>query len=72
MKSSICFAACLCSLLMLTACATPHTMTLKNGSIIEMADEPKFNRNTGFYEYESLDGKKVQVNKDEVLDVKEM
>ncbi len=72
MKSYICFVTCLCSLLMLTACSTPHTMTLKNGSIIEMADEPEFNRKTGFYEYETLDGKKVQVNKDEVLDVKEM
>ncbi len=72
MKSSLIFAVCFCSLFMLTACSTPYTLTLKDGTVIETPDEPEFNRKTGFYEYETLDGKKVQVNKDEVLDVREM
>ena len=65
------FAVCLCTLFVLTACAAPHTLTLKDGRVIDTADEPDFNRKTGFYEYKTVDGKKVQINKDEVLEVKE-
>lgn len=65
------FAVCLCILFVLTSCASPHVMTLKDGRVIDTADEPEFNRKTGFYEYNTVDGKKVQINKDEVLEVKE-
>ena len=56
----------------LSACSVPHTMTLKDGRVIDAVDEPVFNKNTGFYEYETLNGKKVKVNKDEVIEIKEM
>ncbi len=71
MKNFSRFTVCLSILFALTACAAPHTMTLKDGRVIETADEPEFNQKTGFYEYNTVDGKKVQVNKDEVLEVKE-
>ncbi|MCU7817343.1 MAG: YgdI/YgdR family lipoprotein [gamma proteobacterium symbiont of Lucinoma myriamae] len=72
MKSSILIATCLWSLLFLSGCATPHTITLKDGTIIETPDKPKFNRKTDFYEYKDLTGKKVQLNKSKILNVKEM
>lgn len=65
------FIVCFTTFWVFTACTAPHSMTLKDGRVIETADEPEFNRKTGFYEYRTVDGKKVQINKDEVLEVKE-
>lgn len=59
-------------LLGLAACATPYRMMLKDGTVIMMADEPEFNEDTGFYEYQTSDGKDVRVNKDEVVEIQEL
>jgi major membrane immunogen (membrane-anchored lipoprotein) len=60
------------ALMALVACSTPYRLTLKDGTVVEMADEPEFNEDTGFYEYTTLDGKDVRVNKDQVVEIKEM
>jgi hypothetical protein len=59
-------------LLTLAACSSQYRMMLKDGSVIMMDDEPEFNHRTGFYEYKTLDGKNAQVNKDEVVEIKEL
>jgi len=60
------------ALMALVACSTPYRLMLKDGTVVEMADEPEFNKDTGFYEYQTLDGKDVRVNKDQVVEIKEM
>ena len=35
-------------------------------------DQPDYDRSSGFYEYEGLDGKPGRVNKDQVRTVKEL
>jgi len=57
------------SILFLFGCASPHVLTLKDGTQIETRDEPQFDNNTGFYTYKTKDGKKAQVNKDEVATI---
>ena len=59
----------LVSLLLLFGCASPHVLTLKDGTQIETKDEPQFDNRTGFYTYKGKDGKKAQVNKDEVATI---
>jgi hypothetical protein len=56
-------AALLCAV---AGCATPHTITLSSGDVIETKDEPKLNVDSGFYEFEEVSGKKVRLNKDEI------
>ena len=71
MKIFKCGLVCLSCLFILSACADPSVITMKDGTTIETTDEPDFNHKTGFYEFETADGQKVQLNKDEVLDIKE-
>ncbi len=59
-------------LLFLVACSTPYQMTLKDGTVIEMANEPEFDKNTGFYQFTTVEGKNARINKDEVIEIKEM
>jgi major membrane immunogen (membrane-anchored lipoprotein) len=59
----------LVSLFLLFGCASPHVLTLRDGTQIETKDEPQFNEKTGFYTYKGKDGKKAQVNKDEVATI---
>jgi len=48
-------------------CATPYTVTLRDGTIIETKDEPKFDEKTQFYELKTKSGKKMKVNRDELV-----
>lgn len=66
------FAVASIMLFSLVACSTPYQMTLKDGTVIQMVNEPEFDKNTGFYEYTTVDGKDSRVNKDEVIEIKEM
>ena len=59
-----------CSFL-LAGCAAPHVMVLKDGTTIETVNAPEFDNKTGFYEFETTDGKMTQINKDEVVSIKE-
>ncbi|WP_339522167.1 YgdI/YgdR family lipoprotein [Pseudomonas sp. EA_35y_Pfl2_R111] len=59
-------------LIALTGCASPTVITLNDGREIQTVDEPDFDEESGFYEFEQLDGKRAKVNKDEVRTVKEL
>jgi major membrane immunogen (membrane-anchored lipoprotein) len=59
-------------LLTLTGCATPSVITLNDGTRIQTVDAPEFDEDSGFYEFEELDGKPARVNKDQVMTVKEL
>jgi major membrane immunogen (membrane-anchored lipoprotein) len=56
----------------LVGCASPSVITLNDGREIQTVDEPQFDDNSGFYEFEQLDGKRAKVNKDQVRTVKEL
>lgn len=60
------------SLAALVGCASPTVITLNDGREIQTVDTPEFDDETGFYEFEQLDGKRSQVNKDQVRTVKEL
>jgi len=72
MKKGAVVGICLFALMALVACSTPYRMMLKDGTVVEMAGEPEFDKDTGFYEYQALDGKNVRVNKEQVVEIKEM
>jgi len=59
-------------LVALTGCASPTVITLNDGREIQTTDEPYFDEDSGFYEFEQLDGKRAKVNKDQVRTVKEL
>lgn len=60
------------SLAVLAGCASPTVITLNDGREIQTTDEPSFDDDSGFYEFEQLDGKRAKVNKDQVRTVKEL
>jgi hypothetical protein len=59
-------------LLSLAGCSTPSVITLNDGTRIQTVDVPEFDEDSGFYEFEELDGKPARVNKDQVVTVKEL
>ncbi len=50
-------------------CATPHRITMKDGSTIETRGEPEYEKSSGFYRFETRTGEKTRVNKDEVRSI---
>lgn len=56
----------------LVGCSTPSVITLTDGSQIQTTDVPEFDADSGFYEFEQLDGKPAKVNKDQVITVREL
>lgn len=60
------------SLAALAGCSSPNVITLNDGREIQTVDTPKYDDDTGFYEFEQLDGKVTRVNKDQVRTVKEL
>ncbi|KFX67889.1 lipoprotein [Pseudomonas taeanensis MS-3] len=56
----------------LAGCASPSVITLNDGRELQTLDQPKYDEETGFYEFEQLDGKRAKVNKDQVQTVKEL
>jgi len=63
--------AVLVCLFVFIGCATPQVVILKNGNKIETRDKLDFDITTGFYRYESADGVKGQINKDEIVEIKD-
>ena len=53
-------------------CANPSVITLNDGREIQTLDRPDYDEESGFYEYEQLDGKPGKVNKDQVRTVREL
>lgn len=56
----------------LTGCANPSVITLNDGREIQTLDRPEYDEESGFYEYEQLDGNPGKVNKDQVRTVREL
>ncbi|UFH50658.1 YgdI/YgdR family lipoprotein [Pseudomonas sp. KNUC1026] len=56
----------------LAGCSTPNVITLNDGREIQTVDTPKYDDDTGFYEFKQLDGKVTRLNKDQVRTVKEL
>ena len=56
----------------LTGCATPQRITLKDNTTINAKNEVKYNKKSGFYEYEDLSGKRSKVNADSILMIEEL
>ncbi|MNI83390.1 YgdI/YgdR family lipoprotein [Pseudomonas sp. S2_C03] len=56
----------------LAGCSSPTVITLNDGREIQTVDTPKYDDDSGFYEFEQLDGKQNRVNKDQVRTVKEL
>ncbi|HBX57689.1 YgdI/YgdR family lipoprotein [Pseudomonas sp. UBA2684] len=56
----------------LAGCASPSVITLNDGREIQTVDQPEYDDDSGFYEFEQLDGKRAKVNKDQVRTVKEL
>lgn len=51
----------------LAGCSTPSLITLNDGREMQAVDAPKFEKDSGFYEFQQLDGKRTRINKDQVL-----
>jgi Bacterial protein of unknown function (DUF903) len=56
----------------LAGCASPSVITLTDGREIQTVDKPTYDEDSGFYEFEQLDGKRATINKDQVQTVKEL
>lgn len=56
----------------LTGCANPSVITLNDGREIQTLARPEYDEESGFYEYEQLDGNPGKVNKDQVRTVREL
>jgi len=56
----------------LAGCSTPSVITLNDGREIQTVDKPKYDEDSGFYEFEQLNGKRATINKDQVQTIKEL
>ena len=56
----------------LAGCASPAVITLNDGREIQTIDTPTYDEDSGFYEFEQLDGKRNRVNKDQVRTVQDL
>ena len=56
----------------LAGCSTPSVITLNDGREIQTVDKPKYDEDSGVYEFEQLDGKRATINKDQVQTIKEL
>jgi len=54
----------------LAGCASPTVITLNDGREIQAVDTPSYDEDSGFYEFEQLDGKRTRLNKDQIRTVK--
>ena len=71
MRTGICVLALVALLTMFAGCGSSYTIVLKDGTTIKAVDEPEFDESSGFYEYETDDGRENKVNKDVVAEIKE-
>jgi len=56
----------------LAGCASPSVITLNDGREIQTINTPAFDDESGFYEFEQLDGNRAKVNKDQVRTIEEL
>ncbi|MER2299596.1 MULTISPECIES: YgdI/YgdR family lipoprotein [Pseudomonas] len=60
------------SLATLAGCSTPSVITLNDGREIQAVDTPQFEKDTGFYEFKQLDGKRTRINRDQVRTISDL
>ncbi|WP_079201606.1 YgdI/YgdR family lipoprotein [Pseudomonas sp. CC6-YY-74] len=56
----------------LAGCVSPSVITLNDGREIQTINTPAFDDDSGFYEFEQLDGNRAKVNKDQVRSIQEL
>ncbi|WP_085675071.1 MULTISPECIES: YgdI/YgdR family lipoprotein [unclassified Pseudomonas] len=56
----------------LAGCSTPSLITLNDGREIQAVDAPSFDKDTGFYEFQQLDGKRTRINRDQVRTISDL
>jgi hypothetical protein len=56
---------------LLVGCATPHVVTLKDGTVIHTRKKPKYDTRSSFYLIENEEGKKMGISKEQVIGIKE-
>ncbi len=58
------------ALAILAACgSTQYVMSTKGGQMIITDGRPELNSKTGMYEYRDAEGKRMQLNKDDVVQI---
>lgn len=58
------------ALLVLTACGTTqYVMSTKGGQMVITEGRPELNSKTGMYEYRDAEGKRMQVNQSDVVQI---
>ncbi|RBL81248.1 YgdI/YgdR family lipoprotein [Streptomyces cavourensis] len=55
----------------LAGCSSPSVIQQRDGSSTVTPDAPTYDKKSGMYEYDK-DGKKVQINKDDVKSIEEV
>jgi hypothetical protein len=55
----------------LAGCASPTVVHKRDGSTVVTPERPKFNKNTGFYEYKDS-GRMIRLNKDDVTSIEDI
>ncbi|MEN5303753.1 MULTISPECIES: YgdI/YgdR family lipoprotein [Pseudomonas] len=56
----------------LAGCSTPSLITLNDGREIQAVDAPHFDKDSGFYEFQQLDGKRTRINRDQVRTISDL
>ncbi|SMF42395.1 MULTISPECIES: YgdI/YgdR family lipoprotein [unclassified Pseudomonas] len=56
----------------LAGCSTPSLITLNDGREFQAVDAPRYQKATGFYEFQQLDGKRTRINKDQVRTISDL
>ena len=56
----------------LAGCSTPSLITLNDGREIQAVDAPRFDKDSGFYEFQQLDGKRTRINRDQVRTISDL
>jgi hypothetical protein len=56
----------------LAGCSTPSLITLNDGREIQAVDAPQFDKDSGFYEFQQLDGKRTRINRDQVRTISDL
>ncbi|AIZ33967.1 YgdI/YgdR family lipoprotein [Pseudomonas sp. K1(2024)] len=72
MKKSLLSLIAIAGFAALAGCSTPSVITLNDGRELQTLDKPKFDDDSGFYEFKQLDGKPTRINKDQVRTIKDL
>ncbi|WDY58888.1 YgdI/YgdR family lipoprotein [Pseudomonas sp. PSKL.D1] len=56
----------------LAGCSTPSVITLNDGREFQTVDAPKFDQDSGFYEFQQLDGKQTRINRDQIRSISDL